>query len=79
MWVHDGVRLFETVDALRTWEAEPFAIVGHGLTLSLFLASITGDTPLAYWPAIQLPDVAVVDIDHRTIVEPFGRWRSSSA
>ena len=68
-------RIRACIELLRTWEAEPFAIAGHGLTLSLFLASITGNVPLSYWPAIQLPDVAVVDIEHRTILEPFGGWR----
>jgi broad specificity phosphatase PhoE len=71
-------RIRTCIDRLRTWETEPFAIAGHGLTLSLFLASLTDDAPLAYWQAIQLPDVAVVDAEQRTIVEPFDRWRRMS-
>jgi broad specificity phosphatase PhoE len=68
-------RMRACIATLRTWAPEPFAVAGHGLTLSLYLASVIGAEPLAFWPSIRLPDIAVVDVECGTILQPFGGWR----
>jgi broad specificity phosphatase PhoE len=72
-------RIRTCIDTLRAWEPEPFAIAGHGLTLSLYLASLTGAVPLAFWPSIQFPDLAVVDAAGGKVLQPFGRWREDES
>jgi broad specificity phosphatase PhoE len=68
-------RIRACIDELRRWEPDGFAVAGHGLTLSLYVASITGVGPWAVWPRIALPDYAVLDPDAGRLLRPFGRWR----
>lgn len=67
-------RIRGCIDQLRRWEHAHFAVIGHGLTLSLYVGSLTGADPAAIWPSITLPDVAVVDPEPGTVHYPFGRW-----
>ena len=67
-------RIRACINELRTWEPARFAVIGHGLTLSLYVASLTGADPAAVWPSITLPDVTVVDPEKGTVSYPFGRW-----
>lgn len=64
-------RIRACIDWLRIWEPLPFGVVGHGLTLSLSVASLTGARPGAIWPAIACPDLAVIDQVRGTLVRPF--------
>lgn len=66
-------RICACIARLRALEAEPFAVVGHGLTLSLYVAALIGQAPLAVWHALRMPDMAVVDVSSGRIVRPFGR------
>ena len=66
-------RIRACIDQLRVWEPAPFAVIGHGLTLSLYVASLTGADPAGIWPSITLPDVAVVDPEQGKVISPFGR------
>lgn len=72
--VQAQARIRACIDELRSWEHGPVAVCGHGLTLALYLAALTGGDPASIWPAITLPDVAVIDPGRRTILQPFGRW-----
>lgn len=67
-------RIHACIASLLGWESGPCAVVGHGLTLSLYLASLTGAAPAAIWAAITLPDLAVVDPERAAMLRPFGRW-----
>ena len=66
-------RIRACIDELRRWEPDGFALVGHGLTLSLYVASVTGANPWTVWPGIALPDYAVVEPDAGRLLRPFGR------
>jgi 2,3-bisphosphoglycerate-dependent phosphoglycerate mutase len=72
-------RMRACVEALRVWEPEGFAVAGHGLTLSLYVATVTRIDPAELWPTIALPDVAVLDPDAGRVVLPYGRWRPERA
>ncbi len=65
-------RTHACIERLRALEAEPFAVVGHGLTLSLYVAALTGQTPLAVWHTLHMPDMAIVDVPSGRVVRPFG-------
>lgn len=65
-------RMRRCIERLREWEPWGFAVAGHGLTLSLYIASVTGLDPAQIWPAIGLPDYAVLDLDAAALVVPFG-------
>jgi broad specificity phosphatase PhoE len=65
-------RIRRCIDTLREWEPGDFAVVGHGLTLSLYIASVTGLDPAVIWPAIQLPDYAILDLVDGRMPRPFG-------
>ena len=67
-------RIRACIETLRDWEPGGFAVAGHGLTLSLYVAAITGLYPAAIWPTITLPDIAVVDTERRVLMRPFGTW-----
>ena len=69
-------RIRACIDALAAWEPQGFAVAGHGLTLSLYLAAVAGSDPTEVWPTIALPDVAVLDRTGQTLLLPFGRWRA---
>ena len=69
-------RITACLARLTAWEGQPFAVVGHGLTLSLYLAALTGTDPAAIWPRIALPDLAIVDPARRAILRPFGHWQT---
>jgi broad specificity phosphatase PhoE len=69
-------RIRGCIDGLLAWEPGPVAVCGHGLTLSLYVASVTGIAPQEIWPSITLPDFAVLDTERRAIVRPFGTWRA---
>lgn len=68
-------RMQACIDEFRRWEPEGFAVAGHGLTLSLLVAAATGADAAAIWPAIALPDVAMLDLEERRLVQAFGAWR----
>jgi broad specificity phosphatase PhoE len=68
-------RICACIDALVRAGDDAVAIAGHGLTLSLYLAAVIGAEPLALWRTITLPDLAVVDVSRRELLQPFGRWR----
>jgi hypothetical protein len=57
------------------WEPDGFAVAGHGLTLSLYIAAVTNTDPWAIWTAIAFPDFAVIEPETGRLVRPFGRWR----
>jgi broad specificity phosphatase PhoE len=65
-------RICACIARLRGLEAEPFAVVGHGLTLSLDVAALTGQAPLTVWDTLRMPGMAVVDVPSGRIVRPFG-------
>lgn len=65
-------RIRTCIDELRRWEPDSFALVGHGLTLSLYVASVTATDPAAVWPAIGLPDYAILDPDTGRLLRTFG-------
>jgi broad specificity phosphatase PhoE len=65
-------RIRACIDLLREWEPHGFAIAGHGQTLSLYVASVTGIDPWEIWRRIGLPDVAVIDSDRGQAVREFG-------
>ena len=71
-------RIRACIDSLRGWEPAGFAVAGHGLTLSLYVAAATGLDPAAVWPTITLPDIAVVDTERGALVRPFGTWMRTS-
>jgi broad specificity phosphatase PhoE len=52
-------------------------VVSHGTILSLYLANLLGQERVdpAVWAAIGFPDLAVVDLWERRILQPFGAWR----
>jgi len=68
-------RMRACMDELRAWEPYGFAVAGHGLTLSLYVASVAGQDAAELWPTITLPDVAVLDPDAGRLVLPFGGAR----
>ena len=65
-------RILTCLAYLRRWESGDFAIAGHGLTLSLYVAAVTELDPGDIWPAIQLPDYAVLEPDRGCVIRPFG-------
>jgi broad specificity phosphatase PhoE len=66
-------RIRACIDELRAWEPGGFAVAGHGLTLSLYVAAVTGAGPWAIWPTIALPDYAVLDPEAGRLLRAFGR------
>lgn len=66
-------RMVACVERLARAEPAPFAIAGHGLTLSLYVAAVTGEDPSTLWPGIGMPDVAIIDPDGRRLTRRFGR------
>ena len=68
-------RMRACIEQLHEWELEPFAVAGGGLSLSLYLASVTGADPAAIWPRITLPDLALIDTGTGALLQPFGRWQ----
>lgn len=58
--------------ALRALEPSGFAVAGHGLTLALSVAALTHADPARLWPAMRMPDVAIVDAAHGALLHPFG-------
>jgi broad specificity phosphatase PhoE len=68
-------RVYACIAKVISGEDAPCAVLGHGLTLSLFVAAITGQDPLAVWRTIGLPDYAVLDLARRELVQPFGTWK----
>ena len=72
-------RIRACIDEVRGWERGPVAVVGHGLTFSLYLAAVTNGDPAAIWPTIGFPDLAVVDPERGRLVRPFGRWTATVA
>lgn len=71
-------RMRRCIDGLITWQSAPVAVCGHGLSLALYLASITGAAPERIWPAITLPDLAVVDPARPEVLYQFGRWAAET-
>ena len=64
-------RVGRCINRLLVVQPDPFAVVGHGLTLALHVAALTGAEPATVWDAIGLPDLCVVDVDQRCVVRPF--------
>lgn len=64
-------RIERGVKDLLAVEAGLFAVVGHGLTLALFVAALVRVDPARVWESIGLPDLCVVDVDQRRVVRPF--------
>lgn len=67
-------RMRACMDLLQAWEPDGFAVAGHGQSLSLYLASVTGHDPWEIWRSIGMPDVAELDPDRSRIMRPFGAW-----
>jgi broad specificity phosphatase PhoE len=67
------IRIRACIERLRALEPEPFAVVGHGLALSLYVAALSGEDPAAVWRSLGMPDLAVVDPARGTVLRPFGR------
>ncbi|MGH2586784.1 MAG: histidine phosphatase family protein [Dehalococcoidia bacterium] len=65
-------RIRSCMDELRRWEPDGFAVAGHGLTLSLYVASVIKADPAAIWPTIGLPDYAILDPDNGRLERAFG-------
>lgn len=65
-------RIRACIDYLQAWEPRGFAVAGHGQTLSLYLASVTGIDAREIWPTIGLPDYAVVDPVRGRLIRGFG-------
>jgi broad specificity phosphatase PhoE len=66
-------RIRACIDWLRRWEPYGFAVAGHGQTLSLYIASVTGLDPMAVWQTINLPDYAVIDPAVGVLRRGFGQ------
>jgi broad specificity phosphatase PhoE len=66
-------RIRACIDRLRQWEPDCFAVTGHGQTLSLYVASVTGFDPWEIWRTIAMPDYAVIDPDSGTLSRSFGQ------
>lgn len=71
-------RMRACIETAIHWDDEPCAIAGHGMTLSLYVASVTGEDVISIWRSISFPDYAVLDLKRRKLVQPFGRWRAHS-
>lgn len=71
-------RITACIARLYARERSPFAVVGHGLTLSLLVAEVTGVAPAEVWPSMTLPDIAVLDPARRVLRRPFGVWARES-
>jgi broad specificity phosphatase PhoE len=65
-------RIRACIDWLRRLEPEGFAVAGHGQTLSLYVASVTGLDPWEIWQTIALPDFAVIDPEAGALIRAFG-------
>ncbi|MGE5589581.1 MAG: histidine phosphatase family protein [Bacillota bacterium] len=59
-----GACVYRLLDRAQNPQAEgPLAIVGHGLTLTLLLATILNETPsFEIWKSIRIPDWAQVEV-----------------
>jgi broad specificity phosphatase PhoE len=69
-------RIRMCIDWLRRWEPAGFAVSGHGQTLSLYAAAVTGLDPWEVWQTILLPDYAVIDPLQGAFLRRFGLpWR----
>ena len=66
-------RMTHTLGRLLDLEPQPFALAGHGLTLSLLAAALTGEDAAVMWPEVRFPDVAVIDLHDGRFRRPFGR------
>jgi broad specificity phosphatase PhoE len=69
-------RMRACIDEAIHRDDEPCAIAGHGMTLSLYVASVTGEDVMGIWRSIGFPDYAVLDLQRRVLVQPFGRWQA---
>ena len=77
-------RIVGCVRELAAQTSEPFAVVSHGLVLSLLLAHIRGQSEVdfAEWRAIPLPALALVDRSTWRVVTPFrsvAAWEAEPA
>jgi broad specificity phosphatase PhoE len=72
-------RIRACIERLRALEPEPFAVTGHGLALSLYVAGLSGEDPAALWRSLRMPDLAVVDPARGTVLRPFGRSEDKNA
>ena len=66
-------RIVACVRELAARERGPFAIVSHGLVLSLLAAALAGQprVDLAAWRALPLPALAVLNADTWQLAAPF--------
>ncbi len=70
-------RIRGCIDRLVAAERHPFGIVGHGLTLALYLSTVTGSPAARLWPAMALPDLAIVDAAQERVLHIFGGPRDA--
>jgi len=68
-------RITACFERLHALDSLPFAISGHGQSLSLLTAALTGLDPAAIWDTITVPDYAVVDVAERRLIRGFGLWK----
>ncbi len=66
-------RIRACIDRLQEWEPYGFAVAGHGQTLSLYVASVTGLDPWQVWQTIRLPVYALIDPAAGALRRGFGQ------
>jgi broad specificity phosphatase PhoE len=66
-------RIIATVEQLAAQHVAPFAVVSHGLVLSLLMAHFNGSVTVDYhaWRAIPLPALAAIDTATWQVLTPF--------
>lgn len=57
----------------------PFAVLGGGLALSIYIASLEARDPYPIWSNLRMPDLALVAPVRRAVLQPFGVWPSAGA
>lgn len=66
-------RMVATVEQLAAHHVEPFAVVSHGLVLSLLIAHFIGNVTVDYhaWRSLPLPALAIVETATWHVRTPF--------
>lgn len=66
---------------VREADGRDLIVAAHATVLSLWLAALSGQERVnpADWRAVGMPDLAIVDMAARRVVQPFGAWRTEIA